>query len=457
MRRRELEELTKVDILELAKKLEIAGRSSLSKDGLITAVMKAQVKKRRQAFARAAKKNASARKKVASAARTTKQTALGSKKKVTKKKTITTAVRKKTVRKKTAVSVEKATARKKASASAPKTAARKKAPAARAPKATPAPRARKKPKKVPASPTPQQASPPSPPTAAEAAPPSGSPLRMPDRYGTDFVGLMVRDPYWLHAYWEVTEKTVDRVRRQLANDWDGHRSVLRIYAFPPDTPAEAIRADNGEDRYDVDLPEGCANWYVNVGRPDRIYQVAVGVVSRSGKFVAYARSNPVTTPRDSVSPITDEEWTSTPETFRRLYEMASPPDAREGRASAEIGMLLRERLRSDWASGMLASMGSEELARKPEGRGFWFILDAELIVYGATEADAKVTVQGRPVELRPDGTFSLRFQLPDGTQVIDATAVSSDGAFRKTITPTVRRETRATEMIESRPHAREAK
>ena len=60
-----------------------------------------------------------------------------------------------------------------------------------------------------------------------------------------------------------------------------------------------------------------------------------------------------------------------------------------------------------------------------------------------------MTVQGQPVQLRPDGTFSLRFQLPDGTQVIDATAESADGVFRKTITPTVRRETTSTEMIEN--------
>jgi len=130
--------------------------------------------------------------------------------------------------------------------------------------------------------------------------------------------------------------------------------------------------------------------------------------------------------------------------------MASPERHGGGRSSAELGMLLRERLRSDWASGMLASMGSGELAaQKAAPRGFWFVLDAELIVYGATEPDAKVTVQGKRIELRPDGTFSLRFQLPDGTQVIDATAVSADGVFRKTITPTVRRETSATEMIES--------
>lgn len=47
------------------------------------------------------------------------------------------------------------------------------------------------------------------------------------------------------------------------------------------------------------------------------------------------------------------------------------------------------------------------------GRDFHFQIDAELIVYGTTEPHAKVTLQGEPVTLRNDGTFTVRFSLPD--------------------------------------------
>jgi hypothetical protein len=50
-----------------------------------------------------------------------------------------------------------------------------------------------------------------------------------------------------------------------------------------------------------------------------------------------------------------------------------------------------------------------------------------MMAYGATEPDARLTVQGEPVALRPDGTFSLHFALPDGTQVIPVRAESADG------------------------------
>lgn len=59
--------------------------------------------------------------------------------------------------------------------------------------------------------------------------------------------------------------------------------------------------------------------------------------------------------------------------------------------------------------------------------GFWFNINAELIIYGATEPDAAVTIGGRKIRLRPDGTFSYRFALPDGKFDLPAVAVSAAG------------------------------
>jgi hypothetical protein len=73
---------------------------------------------------------------------------------------------------------------------------------------------------------------------------------------------------------------------------------------------------------------------------------------------------------------------------------------------------------------------------------FWLAVNTELIVYGATEPDARVLVQGKEISLRPDGTFSLRFALPDGKQTIPVEATSGDGDEKRTITPVVNRETK---------------
>jgi hypothetical protein len=44
--------------------------------------------------------------------------------------------------------------------------------------------------------------------------------------------------------------------------------------------------------------------------------------------------------------------------------------------------------------------------------------------------------------LRPDGTFTLRFALPDGEQILRVHAVNKDGDMERTITPVVTRKTR---------------
>jgi hypothetical protein len=60
-------------------------------------------------------------------------------------------------------------------------------------------------------------------------------------------------------------------------------------------------------------------------------------------------------------------------------------------------------------------------------KGFWFNVNAELIIYGATEPDAKVTIGGHQIKLRSDGSFSFRFALPDGNYDLPALAISADG------------------------------
>jgi hypothetical protein len=110
--------------------------------------------------------------------------------------------------------------------------------------------------------------------------------------------------------------------------------------------------------------------------------------------------------------------------------------------SMEITELVRMQLQEE-----LASMASAESGRKfrdekrpspelnessPQGGAFskpgkfWFKLNAELILYGATEPDATVTIGDRPIKLRPDGTFSFRFSLPDGRYQLPAIAISKD-------------------------------
>ena len=100
-------------------------------------------------------------------------------------------------------------------------------------------------------------------------------------------------------------------------------------------------------------------------------------------------------------------------------------------------------------------MGSSLISRCGQGvegilsgrRGFHFEIDAEMIVFGKTEPDARVTLQGEPVKLRPDGTFTMRYALPNSRQVIPAVAHSAGGLEQRTVVLAVERNTKAMEPL----------
>ena len=66
-------------------------------------------------------------------------------------------------------------------------------------------------------------------------------------------------------------------------------------------------------------------------------------------------------------------------------------------------------------------------------------MNTELILYGRTKPDAKVTIQSKDIKLNPDGTFTMRFILPDGEQVIPVKAISSDKKDVREIIPVIKK------------------
>jgi hypothetical protein len=83
--------------------------------------------------------------------------------------------------------------------------------------------------------------------------------------------------------------------------------------------------------------------------------------------------------------------------------------------------------------------GASELAGR--SRKFWLVADAELIVYGATEPDATLTVGDKVVPLNPDGTFRFHVSFPDGQIDYPIRAVAADGEQTRSIRLNFERET----------------
>jgi uncharacterized protein len=127
----------------------------------------------------------------------------------------------------------------------------------------------------------------------------------------------------------------------------------------------------------------------------------------------------------------------TPEQEKALAKIINIDQTRRiWMGSLEITELIRRRLAADvtspttaWgvSSFGLASPTSPFGGETDKAKGFWFNVNAELIIYGATEPGAKVTLGGHEIKLRSDGTFSYRFALPDGKYDLPAVAVSPSG------------------------------
>lgn len=250
---------------------------------------------------------------------------------------------------------------------------------------------------------------------------------IPTGYGDDGIVLMVKDPWWLFAYWEIQPGTERDARSQLLpHEAAGLSSILRVYDVTGvDFPAQpAIRS------FDIGLSGLATNWYIQTNAPNRSFVVDIGLLAHTGRFLRLARSNQVTTPRFGPSEVLDEAWLTTEEAYWTLLG-----------ASAGIGMgasptgwsalLQRAFFSGQWSSPLPSGQG------QPAVKGFWSRVHTDLVVYGATEPKATVTVQGQRVPVRADGTFSLRLALPDGAQTITVQVTSSDGRHAETVAPIV--------------------
>src|SRR4051812_17724788 len=130
------------------------------------------------------------------------------------------------------------------------------------------------------------------------------PRDLPAGYSRDRIVVMVRDPYWLHCYWELTRNAIKRAEAALAQEWHSARPILRVLdvsARDTTSTAETIVRD-------IDIHGGCNNWYVDVNSPPKSFRIDIGYLARSGRFYVLARSNVVTTPRAGVSDVLDENW-----------------------------------------------------------------------------------------------------------------------------------------------------
>ena len=256
----------------------------------------------------------------------------------------------------------------------------------------------------------------------------------------DRLVLMVRDPFWLHAVWTVLPHSVKRAEAALAEHWHTARPFLRLLEV------HTGHTTNSSERVvrEIEIHGGVTNWYIDAPNPPHSYRVDIGYRAGNGKFFVIARSNSVTTPAPGSSDSLDQNWADIARNYEKIYAMSGGYS--EEHFSGDLQELFEERLKRPMGNGT-SSFGSGAERILNRHRDFHFNVDAEMILFGHTKPDARVTLAGEPVKLRPDGSFTIRLSMPDKRQVLPVVASSPDGVEQRTVVIAVERNTKVLEPM----------
>ncbi len=264
-------------------------------------------------------------------------------------------------------------------------------------------------------------------------------------YGITKVQAFIKDTEWMFVYWDFSEEDLQR----FPFSDPSYKFVLRLLAVEPNNRAEVVD--------EIAISQVTTSWYVHIPRPGASYKIQIGLKSTKGEFLMITTSNVVNTP--SLELVTDPNVQQNEyelESYRQLLKMSGAGELAEHLSSSSFSGDLVARLSlapSSFSgsvfSGSLSSgsFASETLSARTKAvldgkeRKFWLVIDAEVIVYGATEPDANVSFMGKPIRLNPDGTFGVRMALPDGKIEFPVIATSADGEETKTVRPVVSRNT----------------
>jgi hypothetical protein len=269
------------------------------------------------------------------------------------------------------------------------------------------------------------------------------------------VVFLPRDPQWAYAFWEIADAD-----RQAALAAGATQLCLRV----ADVTGLPGGSSHPHTLQEVVVDSHATEWYLPVPLSDRDYRVELGYRSPAGwmslAFSSVARV-PALHPSEQIldqfvpfslealpegaSPIAPGSEESG--LHERLYQTATARWRRLGRGSEAFHEFSGDEATvaglhlsgvGQWASGRSESGSGGVPTRQ---RAFWLVADAELIVYGATDPSARLSIGGEEVPLSAEGTFCIQVPFRDGQQVYPIEAVAADGEQRRNITLEFRRTT----------------
>jgi len=273
------------------------------------------------------------------------------------------------------------------------------------------------------------------------------------------VVFLPRDPQWAYVYWEIADTD-----RQLALEAGASQLALRV----ADVTGLQGGSSHPHTLQEVVVDSHATEWYLPVPLSDRDYRVELGYRKKVGggwislatsavarvpsllpseqildQFVPFSLDSPPASLPQPASPPAEPTDFADSGLHERLYQSATANWRRLGRGSEAFhefgndfdsyasGPSLHASGLGLWASGRQESGRGGVPAR---ARSFWLVADAELIVYGATDPQARLSIGGEEVPLSADGTFRIQVPFRDGQQLYPIEACAADGEQKRNIT-----------------------
>ncbi len=261
------------------------------------------------------------------------------------------------------------------------------------------------------------------------------------------VVFLPRDPDWAYVFWQISDTD-----REKAQSLGANKLCLRLFDA---TGSDGSNLNQGTLR-EIAVDSYSTEWYLPIPLADRDYKVELGYkygfnwMSLAFSSISHVPgSHPSEQILDKFVPFNlDSTAESIPDIsnpmgseqngiHERLYQAATNIPFRRKIGSEEFMENVNSTNSKDnltdsgagkWSSGL-----NESGSGIAKSRSFWLVADAELIVYGATEPSAKLSIGGEDVPLAADGTFRIQVPFRDGSQKYDIKAVDVSGEQEKSI------------------------
>ena len=261
------------------------------------------------------------------------------------------------------------------------------------------------------------------------------------------VVFLPRDPEWAYVFWQISEND-----REKAQSLGANKLCLRLYDA---TGSDGSNLNQGTLR-EIAVDSYSTEWYLPIPLADRDYKVELGYkYGFNWMTLAFSSISHVPASHPSEQILDKFVPFNLDSKFEMIPDISSPQDQEvngmhERLYQAAINMPLRRKVGSEefmenldstnqnenltdsgvgkWSSGL-----SESGSGVVNNRSFWLVADAELIVYGATEPSAKLTIGNEEVPLAADGTFRIQVPFRDGSQKYEIKAVDESGKQEKSI------------------------